>query len=203
MKGTQMNDVLNTAPRQLLAGLRMLLVLTVILGVAFPLVVWGVGQVAFSSAANGSQIERDGQVVGSKLLAQKFDGPQWFHARPSASEYDTTATGGTNLGPNSEKLVALIAERRAAVAAEDSVPDKPVAPADVPTDAVTASFSGLDPYISVAYARQQVARVATARGEGPERLTALVAAHIQGRQLGYLGQERVNVVTLNLALSSK
>ncbi|CAM3980136.1 potassium-transporting ATPase subunit KdpC [Tsukamurella strandjordii] len=197
-----MNDVFTTAPRQLLAGLRMLLVLTVILGGLFPLVIWGVGQVAFSGAANGSQIERDGQVVGSALLAQPFDGPQWFHARPSASEYDTTATGGTNLGPFSDKLVALIEERRAKVAAEDSVPGKPVAPSEVPADAVTASFSGVDPYISPAYARQQVARVAKARGLSAEQVSALVGTHTQGRQLGYLGQERVNVVNLNLALST-
>ncbi|ADG79831.1 Potassium-transporting ATPase KdpC subunit OS=Tsukamurella paurometabola (strain ATCC 8368 / DSM/ CCUG 35730 / CIP 100753 / JCM 10117 / KCTC 9821 / NBRC 16120 / NCIMB 702349 / NCTC 13040) OX=521096 GN=kdpC PE=3 SV=1 [Tsukamurella paurometabola] len=198
-----MNDVFSTAPRQLLAGLRMFAVLTVILGGIFPLVIWGVGQVAFSNAANGSQIERDGQVVGSKLLAQEFDGPQWFHARPSASDYDTTATGGSNLGPFSDKLVAQIEERRARIAAEDSVPGNPVAPAEVPADAVTASFSGVDPYISPAYARQQVARVAQARNLSAERVTALVGEHTQGRQLGYLGQERVNVVTLNLALSSK
>lgn len=135
--------MLSSSPRQLLAGLRMLVVMTVVLGALFPLVIWGVGQVAFSAKANGSQIERNGAVVGSELLAQKFDGPQWFHPRPSAGEYDTLASGGTNLGPNSEKLVALIAERRAAVAREDGV-----APSDVPTDAVTASFSGLDPHIS-------------------------------------------------------
>ncbi|WP_410468438.1 potassium-transporting ATPase subunit KdpC [Tsukamurella columbiensis] len=187
---------MTSAPRQLLAGLRMLIVMTVVLGALFPLVIWGVGQVAFSSKANGSQIEQNGAVVGSALLAQKFDGPQWFHPRPSAGDYDTLASGGTNLGPNSEKLVALIAERRAKVAAEDGV-----APSDVPTDAVTASFSGLDPHVSSAYARQQAARVAKARGVAPERVTALVAAHTQGRQLGYLGEERVNVVTLNAALA--
>lgn len=194
--------MLNNAPRQLLAGLRMLIVMTVILGVAFPLVIWGAGQVAFADRANGSQVKNgQGTVVGSSLLAQKFDGPQWFHARPSAGDYDTLASGGTNLGPNSEKLVALIAERRAAVAAEDSVPGATVAPSDVPADAVTASFSGLDPDISPAYARQQVARVARARGLAPERVSAVVAEHTQGRQLGYLGEDRVNVVTLNLALA--
>ncbi|KXO89105.1 potassium-transporting ATPase subunit KdpC [Tsukamurella pseudospumae] len=192
---------LSAAPRQLLAGLRMLIVMTVVLGALFPLVVWGVGQVAFSDKANGSQIERGGTVVGSSLLASTFDGPQWFHPRPSAGEYDTLASGGTNLGPNSEKLVALIAERRAKVAAEDSVPGASVAPSDVPTDAVTASFSGLDPDISPAYARQQTARVARARGVSPERVTALIAQHTEGRQLGYLGVERVNVVTLNAALA--
>lgn len=188
--------MLSSAPRQLLAGLRMLIVMTVVVGALFPLVIWGVGQVAFSSKANGSQIEQGGAVVGSELLAQKFDGPQWFHPRPSSGDYDTLATGGSNLGPNSEKLVTLIAERRAKVAAEDGV-----APSDVPADAVTASFSGLDPHVSPAYARQQVARVARARGVAPERVTALVAAHTQGRQLGYLGEERVNVVTLNAALA--
>ncbi|TWS18926.1 potassium-transporting ATPase subunit KdpC [Tsukamurella asaccharolytica] len=193
--------MLNSTPRQLLAGLRMLIVMTVVLGALFPLAIWGVGQVAFSAKANGSQVERGGTVVGSELLAQKFDGPQWFHPRPSAGGYDTLASGGTNLGPNSEKLVALIAERRAAVAQEDSVPGAAVAPSDVPPDAVTASFSGLDPHISPAYARQQTARVAAARGLAPDRVTALVAAHTEGRQLGYLGEERVNVVNLNLALA--
>ncbi|MET9328795.1 potassium-transporting ATPase subunit KdpC [Tsukamurella sp. NPDC003166] len=187
---------LSAAPRQLLAGLRMLIVMTVVLGALFPLVVWGVGQVAFRDKANGSPIERGGAVVGSSLLTSTFDGAQWFHPRPSAGEYDTLASGGTNLGPNSDKLVALIAERRAAVAKEDGV-----APSDVPTDAVTASFSGLDPHISPAYARQQTARVARARGVSPERVTALVAQHTEGRQLGYLGEERVNVVDLNLALT--
>ena len=150
--------MLSSSPRQLLAGLRMLVVMTVVLGALFPLAIWGVGQVAFSAKANGSQIERNGAVVGSELLAQKFDGPQWFHPRPSAGEYDTLASGGTNLGPNSEKLVALIAERRAAVAREDGV-----APSDVPTDAVTASFSGLDPHISP----RVRAAAGGARREGP------------------------------------
>ncbi|KXO88079.1 potassium transporter KtrA [Tsukamurella pulmonis] len=188
--------MLSSTPRQLLAGLRMLLVMTVVVGGVFPLVIWGVGQVAFSAQANGSQIEQGGRVVGSELLAQRFDGAQWFHPRPSAGEYDTLASGGSNLGPNSEELVALVAERRAKVAAEDGVD-----PAAVPADAVTASFSGLDPHISPAYARQQVERVARARGLAPERVRALVGAHTEGRQLGYLGEERVNVVKLNVALT--
>ncbi|KXP13047.1 potassium transporter KtrA [Tsukamurella pulmonis] len=188
--------MLSSTPRQLLAGLRMLLVMTVVVGGVFPLVIWGVGQVAFSAQANGSQIEQGGRVVGSELLAQRFDGAQWFHPRPSAGEYDTLASGGSNLGPNSEELVALVAKRRAKVAAEDGVD-----PAAVPADAVTASFSGLDPHISPAYARQQVERVARARGLAPERVRALVGAHTEGRQLGYLGEERVNVVKLNVALT--
>ncbi len=195
--------MLSGAPRQLLAGLRMLLILTVILGAAYPLAVWGVGRIAFSGSANGSQItDAGGRVVGSSLLAQEFDGAQWFHPRPSTGDYDTLATGGTNLGPNSEKLEAQIAQRRYAVASEDSVPGARVAPSDVPADAVTASFSGLDPHISPTYARQQTARVARARGLAPERVSALVAEHTEGRQNGYLGEERVNVVTLNLALQT-
>lgn len=194
--------MLSSAPRQLFAGLRMLIAMTVVLGVLYPLAIWGVGQVAFSSKANGSQIDQGGKVVGSELLAQKFEGPQWFHPRPSAGDYDTLASGGTNLGPNSEELVALIAERRARVVEEDSVPGSAVTPSDVPPDAVTASFSGLDPHISPAYARQQIARVARARGLAPERVSALVAAHTDGRLLGYLGEERVNVVNLNLALTA-
>ncbi|GAB3132569.1 potassium-transporting ATPase subunit C [Tsukamurella serpentis] len=191
------------APRQLLAGLRMLIVMTVIVGALFPLLIWGIGQVAFPSAANGSQIRDErGTVVGSELLASKFEGPQWFHPRPSAGDFDPLATGGSNLGPDSAELAEEIAKRRTAVAAQDSVPGAAVAPSDVPADAVTASFSGLDPHISPAYARQQIARVAQARSLPAEKVTELVAAHTAGRQLGFLGEERVNVVTLNSALAA-
>ncbi|MDF0530283.1 potassium-transporting ATPase subunit KdpC [Tsukamurella sp. 8F] len=186
--------------RQLIAGLRMLLVLTVVLGAAYPLVVWGVGRAAFRDEADGSVLRSSGAVVGSSLIGQPFSGPKWFHGRPSASDYDTLTTGGTNLGPNSPKLVAQIQQRRVAIAREDTVPGFTVAPGQVPADAVTASFSALDPYISPEYARLQIARVAYARSLPVQRVESLVATHTAGRVAGYLGRPRVNVVELNLAL---
>ncbi len=196
-----MNMLTSATFRQLLASLRMIIVLTVLVGVIYPLVIWGIGQAALRHQAEGSQVEYDGHVVGSSLLGQAFTSTQWFHGRPSASNYDPTTTGGTNLGPNSPQLVTQIEQRRAAIAHEDSVPGTVVTPAMVPPDAVTASFSALDPYISPAYARLQVARVAAARNLPAARVAALVAQHIQGRFAGYLGEPRVNVLQLNLALA--
>ncbi|TDC45881.1 potassium-transporting ATPase subunit KdpC [Jiangella ureilytica] len=183
--------------RQSWAGLRVLLLFTVILGVAYPLAVTGVAQVAFGDQADGSLVSHDGEVVGSSLIGQPFDGAEWFHPRPSAAGdgYDTLASGGSNLGPESTELLATVEERRAAVAEENGVD-----PADVPPDAVTASGSGLDPHISPAYARLQVARVAEARGLAAVAVADLVSEHTEGRILGVLGGERVNVLELNLAL---
>ena len=183
--------------RQSWAGLKVLLAFTVVLGLAYPLVVTGISQVLFHGRANGSLIERDGEVVGSSLIGQTFEGAEWFHSRPSAAGdgYDPLATGGSNLGPESEELLALVEERRAAVAEEDVVE-----PADVPADALTASASGLDPHISPAYAHQQVDRVAEERGLGADEVRRLVDDHVRGRGLGFLGGERVNVLELNLAL---
>jgi K+-transporting ATPase ATPase C chain len=183
--------------RQSWAGLKVLLAFTVVLGLAYPLVVTGISQVLFHGRANGSLIERDGEVVGSSLIGQTFEGAEWFHSRPSAAGdgYDPLATGGSNLGPESEELLALVEERRAAVAEEDVVE-----PADVPADALTASASGLDPHISPAYAHQQVDRVAEERGLGADEVRRLVDDHVRGRGLGFLGGERVNVLKLNLAL---
>jgi potassium-transporting ATPase KdpC subunit len=183
--------------RQSWAGLKVLLAFTVVLGLAYPLVVTGISQVLFHGRANGSLIERDGEVVGSSLIGQTFEGSEWFHSRPSAAGdgYDPLATGGSNLGPESEELLALVEERRAAVAEEDVVE-----PADVPADALTASASGLDPHISPAYAHQQVDRVAEERGLGADEVRRLVDDHVRGRGLGFLGGERVNVLKLNLAL---
>jgi K+-transporting ATPase ATPase C chain len=183
--------------RQLLTGLRALLVLTVLLGIAYPVAVWGVSQVAFHSHANGSLIHRDGTVVGSTLLGQNFTGNQWFLPRPSAGDYDAQASGGTNAGPSDEDLITAINKRRAAIAKSDAV-----APADVPADALTASASGLDPYISPEYAHIQTARAAKARGLDVGRVAELVRANTSGRILGFLGEPRVNVLTLNLALDA-
>lgn len=187
-----------------LAGLRMLLVLTVLLGLAYPLAMTGVGRLAFPWRANGSLVTATGehttdrsQAIGSLLVGQGFDGAAWFHPRPSVAGdgYDTLASGGSNLGPQNADLAATVEERRAAVAAEDGVD-----PADVPVDALTASFSGLDPDISPAYASLQADRVARARGLSAEQVRALVDEHTSGRPLGVLGQRRVDVLALNLAL---
>jgi potassium-transporting ATPase KdpC subunit len=183
--------------RQSWAGLRVLLAFTIVLGLGYPLAVAGISQLLLNDQANGSLVERGGEVVGSSLIGQTFDGPQWFHSRPSAAGegYDPLATAGSNLGPESDELLALVEERRLAVAAEDGVD-----PADVPPDALTASGSGLDPHISPTYAYQQVDRVAAERSLAAADVRALVDDFVQGRPLGFLGAEHVNVLELNLAL---
>ncbi|MFF0837518.1 MULTISPECIES: potassium-transporting ATPase subunit KdpC [unclassified Streptomyces] len=200
------------AMRQYLAALRMLLVFTVITGVAYPLAVTGAAQGVFPHQANGSMIKDHGRPVASALIGQNFDlppragqttpapDPKWFQPRPSAAGstgYDPTSSGASNLGPNNATLIKTIAQRRAAVAAFDGV-----RPSSVPADAVTASGSGLDPDISPAYAYEQVDRVAKARGLDPAAVRGLVARHIDGRTLGFLGQESVNVVQLNHDLAA-
>ncbi|WP_269305993.1 potassium-transporting ATPase subunit KdpC [Aeromicrobium sp. HA] len=181
--------------RQSLAALRLLVVLTLVLGIAYPVATWGVGQ-AFGERAAGQPVEVDGRVVGSRLLGQSFDGPQWFHARPSANDHDPLASAPSNLGPLNEDLIATIAQRRAEVAQRESVPES-----DVPPDAVTASGSGLDPHVSPAYAELQVERVARANGLTPAYVRELVAAHTQGRFLGIHGEPGVNVLELNVAVA--
>jgi K+-transporting ATPase ATPase C chain len=190
--------------RQSMAGLRVLVALTVLLGVVYPLTVWGVGQVAFRWQAHGSLLTAEGErttsrsdAVGSALVGQAFSGDEYFQPRPSAAGdgYDTLASAGSNLGPLNLDLVASIDERRAAVAAQDGTD-----PAAVPADALTASASGLDPHVSPEYAEQQVARVARARGLDEPAVLDLVAEHTQGRDLGFLGEPRVSVLELNLAL---
>lgn len=196
----------STIVRQYLVALRALLVLTVLVGVAYPLVVTGVAQAVFHQQANGSMVSHDGTVVGSSLIGQNFTDSkgnplrQYFQSRPSAAGkngYDPTSSGGSNLGPSNPDLVKAINDRRKALAAFDGV-----APASVPADAVTASASGLDPDISPAYAYEQVNRVAAARHLDPARVRAMVKAHVEGRALGFLGEPVVNVLTLNLALDT-
>ncbi|MCJ1705486.1 potassium-transporting ATPase subunit KdpC [Rathayibacter sp. VKM Ac-2926] len=195
-----------TGLRQYGVALRALLVLTVALGVLYPLAITGLGQLAFARQANGSLLTENGETVGSSLIGQSFtdaDGnplPEWFQSRPSAAGdgYDASASSGSNLGPENEDLIAAIEERRAAIAAFDGVD-----PAAVPADALTASASGLDPQISPAYAAIQVARVAAARGLTEEDVRALVAEHTRARDLGFLGDETVNVLELNLALAAQ
>ena len=191
--------------RRYAAALRTLLVLTVITGLLYPLLVTAVGAVALRGRADGSLISSGGQPVGSALIGQPFTDakgvalPRWFQTRPTAypdSPYDGAASAASNLGPDNADLLKTVQQRRAAVAAANGVP-----PADVPSDALTASGSGLEPYISPAYAALQVDRVARARNLPVDRVRALVAANTAGRQLGFLGEPRVNVVTLNAALA--
>ncbi|MFE6733173.1 potassium-transporting ATPase subunit KdpC [Microbacterium sp. NPDC057650] len=190
--------------KMLWTALRITLILTVLLGIAYPLLITGIGQAALRDQANGSLVHRpDGTVAGSSLIGQSFTDaagaplPQYFQSRPSAADYDAKASGGSNLGPESEKLIAQIEERRTQIAEFNGV-----AADAVPTDALTASASGLDPHISPEYARIQIGRVATARGMSAEAVTALVDRFTASRDLGYLGDPRVNVVELNLALDA-
>lgn len=180
---------------QLLTAARTALVFSILLGIGYPLLLLGVGRLGLERQAHGTLLDEGGRVVGSALIAQEFDGAEWFQPRPSASGYDAQASGGTNAGPNDAELAAAIERRRAEIADRDGVP-----PSLVPPDAITSSGSGLDPSISPGYARIQVDRVARARRLPTERVGRLVEAHVLGRTWGFLGQPRVNVVELNLAL---
>ncbi|SMQ75368.1 potassium-transporting ATPase subunit KdpC [Agreia sp. VKM Ac-1783] len=192
--------------RQYWVALRAMAVFTLVLGVGYTAVVTGIGQLALPAQADGQPVsDADGRVVGSALIGQSFtdaDGnalPQWFQSRPSAagSGYDGTASSGSNLGPENADLITAIGDRRAAVAKLEGVSES-----EVPADAVTASASGLDPQISPEYARLQVARVAEARDLPEAKVAALVESFVEGRDLGILGDPTVNVLELNLALSS-
>lgn len=181
-----------------LPALRMLVALTIVTGIAYPLVTLGIAQVAFPGAANGSLIERDGRSVASALIGQPFGDPKYFWSRPSATApmpYNGAASSGSNLGPRNPALAEAVAGRVKALRDAD-----PGNAAPVPVDLVTGSASGLDPHISIAAAEYQGGRVAQARGMPPDAVRALVARHTEGRTLGILGEPRVNVVTLNLAL---
>ncbi|RNL62006.1 potassium-transporting ATPase subunit KdpC [Nocardioides marmoriginsengisoli] len=184
--------------RQLTPALRAMVVLTVLLGLAYPLALTGFAQVVVPGRADGSLVKRDGVVVGSSLIGQSFaDQPQYFQSRPSAAGdgYDPLASSASNLGPESPDLLAAINERRTAAAALDGTP-----PADVAPDALEASGSGLDPHISPRYAGQQVDRVARERGLSESAVRRLVEKYTSGRTIGFLGEPRVNVLLLNLAL---
>lgn len=199
-----MNDI-NALLRHSLAGLRVLVAMTLLLGLAYPLAVTGVAQVALPWRADGSLVTATGEhttdageAVGSELIGQLVDGDDLFQNRPSAAGdgYDPLNTYGSNLGPNNPDLVAAIEDRRTAIAEREGVE-----PADVPPDALTASGSGIDPHISPAYAALQAPRVAEATGLSPAQVRELVDDHTSGRTGAVLGEPRVNVLALNLAIA--
>jgi K+-transporting ATPase ATPase C chain len=183
------------------ASIAATLLLAVLCSGIYPAVVWAVGQGLFSHKANGSLVRVDGKVAGSSLLAQGFTAPNYFHPRPSAAGqgYDAANSSGTNLGPTSKKLIEDVKQRVEEYRTENGLPPD----ARVPADAVTSSASGLDPHISIRNALLQAARVAKARGIGEKDVLAKVGAHTEGRTLGFLGEPRVNVLTLNLSLDGK
>jgi K+-transporting ATPase ATPase C chain len=186
--------------RQLRPAIVSVIVWMVFTGIAFPFAITGISQVAFPHQANGSLLTRDGHVVGSHWIAQGFTSPRYFHPRPSAAGagYDATASSGTNLGPTSAKLVHDLGALATAYRTENGL----AADAVLPADAITRSGSGLDPHVSPANANLQVARVAKARGLPEATVRALVARATEGRQWGFLGEPRVNVLELNLALDA-
>jgi K+-transporting ATPase ATPase C chain len=181
--------------KNLSVAIRFTMVTTIVFGLGYPLLVTGLSQLIFPKQANGSLIEKNGQVIGSRLLAQGFSGDKYFHPRPSAAGngYDPLASGGSNLGPTNQTLVARVQQDVAKWQQEN--PGKAI-----PSDLVTASGSGLDPDISPASAEFQVPRVARARGMSVEDVRRFVRKHTQGRQLGIFGEARVNVLELNLEL---
>ena len=183
--------------RNLIAAVLMTIVTTVILGVIYPLAITGIAQVAFPDKANGQLIEQNGKVVGSRLIGQGFSSPGYFHSRPSAAGtgYDAANSAGSNLGPTNKKLMDAV--KANVEAAQKENPNTPV-----PVDLVTASASGFDPHVSPAAADFQVPRVARERGISETDVRGLVAAHTEGRTLGFFGEPRVNVLELNLALDA-
>ena len=216
------NSVSNTA-RLLWAGLRALLVLTLVTGVIYPLVVTGIAQGIFPGKANGSEIKSEGKVVGSSLIGQSYNLPlkkgqetpdpdlKWFQGRPQNglgtnsinTQYSLILSGATNLSADSKVLVQQVKDAKAAVIKDNSVPGYTVKASQVPADAVTSSGSGLDPDISPAYADLQVHRIAEKNGVSVAQVQKLVDEHTDGRTLGFIGEPTVNVLELNLELDQK
>ncbi|NEC90096.1 potassium-transporting ATPase subunit C [Streptomyces sp. SID12501] len=201
------NSVTNTA-RLLGAGLRALLVLTVLTGVIYPLAVTGVAQAVFPGKANGSEIKSEGKVVGSSLIGQQGYSLDFFQSRPANglgvnsvnTRYKLILSGATNRSADNPDLIKWVKEAKAKVVKDNSTADYKVSPSDVPADAVTSSGSGLDPDISPAYADLQVHRIAERDGLSVARVRKLVDDHTEGRTLGFIGEPRVNVLELNIAL---
>ncbi|MEU6288801.1 potassium-transporting ATPase subunit C [Streptomyces sp. NPDC046988] len=215
-----MNTSVTNTARLLGAGLRALLVLTLVTGIVYPLVITGIAQGLFAGKANGSEIESHGKVVGSSLIGQAYNLPlkegqetpepdlKWFQGRPQNglgtnsvnTQYQLILSGATNRSADNAELIQWVKDAKAAVVKDNSVPGHPVNPADVPADAVTSSGSGLDPAISPKYADLQVHRVAEKNGLPADRVQKLVDEHTEGRTLGFMGEPRVNVLELNIAL---
>jgi K+-transporting ATPase ATPase C chain len=183
--------------KNLITAVLMTIATTILLGVAYPLLVTGIATVLFPANANGQLIQRDGKAIGSRIIGQAFTAPGYFHSRQSAAGngYDAANSGGTNLGPTNKKLIDRVQQDTASLQAEN--PGN-----SVPVDLVTTSASGLDPHISPASAEFQVPRIARERGMSVDEVRQLVAKHTAGRQLGFLGEPRVNVLELNLDLDS-
>jgi K+-transporting ATPase ATPase C chain len=184
--------------RNLVVAILMTLVTTLLLGIVYPLAITGIAQVMFPSQANGQLLERNGKVVGSRIIGQGFSSPGYFRPRPSAAGtgYDAANSAGTQLGPTNKKLIDSVKANVDAARTEN-------ANAPVPIDLVTASASGLDPHLSPAAADFQVPRVARERGMSEAEVRSIVAAHTEGRQLGFFGEPRVNVLELNLELDAR
>ena len=184
--------------KNLIISVLMTIATTVLLGLVYPLLVTGLAQVIFPKQANGQLIAKDGKIVGSRIIGQGFSGSAYFHSRPSAAGngYDAANSAGSNLGPTNQKLIDRVKGDAAAAQAEN--PGKPV-----PIDLVTTSASGFDPHITPAAAEFQLARVARMRGTTIDQLRSLIAQHTEARQLGFLGESRVNVLELNLDLDQR
>ena len=217
-----MNNSVSSTVRLLGAGLRALLVLTLVTGVIYPLVVTGVAQALFHNKANGSEIKSDGKVVGSSLIGQSYNLPlkkgqqtpepdlKWFQGRPANglgansvnTQYKLILSGATNLSADNKNLIQQVKDAKAAVIKDNSVPGYTVQASQVPADAVTSSGSGLDPDISPAYAELQAHRVAAKNGMSVSAVDKLVRDHTESRTLGFIGEPRVNVLELNIALKS-
>ncbi len=186
--------------RSTFIAIRFAVITLVITGILYPVAMTGFAHVAFPGKSSGSLVKQNGQIVGSKFIGQQFNGPQYFHPRPSAAGngYDAMDSGGSNLGPTSATLMDRVRATVAEVMAENPGLEK----GDVPVDMVTASGSGLDPDITPANAEAQVARVAAARNMSQDEVRRLIADNTSGRDLGFLGEKRVNVLELNLALDA-
>jgi potassium-transporting ATPase KdpC subunit len=189
--------VISTAFR----ALRAVVVLALLTGLAYPLVMTGIAQLTMSSKADGSLIRVDGKVVGSSSIGQLWEGKEWFQGRPSAIDYDASTSSGSNLGPNSQELSDQIAERADAIISLEGPYNSGLTTSDIPADLLTASASGLDPHISVAAAELQAPRIAEVHGLSLAQVRSLIDEHTEGPTLGFLGDERVNVLELNLALA--
>jgi len=186
--------------RGFVSALRAVIVLGLLTGLVYPLVITGIAQLTMSDAADGSLIRVDGRVVGSSSIGQLWEGDEWFHGRPSSIDYDASTSSGSNLGPTSQVLADLIEQRVRSILDLEGPYNPGLAVADIPVDLLTASASGLDPHISVAAAVLQAPRIAEVHGLSLERVLALIDDQTDGQALGFLGQERVNVLELNLAL---